>query len=104
MEVTTNAVQIFGGYGYMKEYPIEKYARRQDHQIYEGTSESARRIGRGLIAAAARAVGAALPWAWPGIHCHTRAGRRGRNEAVLARASSRYAAVGQHGALRDLAL
>ena len=27
MEVTTNAVQIFGGYGYMRDYPIEKYMR-----------------------------------------------------------------------------
>ncbi|NLC57556.1 MAG: acyl-CoA dehydrogenase [Armatimonadetes bacterium] len=55
MEVTTNAVQIFGGYGYMKEYPIEKYMRdAKITQIYEGTNQIQRdEIGRGLIAAAA---------------------------------------------------
>ena len=40
MKVTTDAVQIFGGYGYMREYPIEKYMRdAKITQIYEGTSE-----------------------------------------------------------------
>ena len=40
MEVTTNAVQILGGYGYMKDYPVEKYMRDAKlHQIYEGTSQ-----------------------------------------------------------------
>jgi len=40
MEVTTKAVQIFGGYGYMKDYPIEKYMRdAKITQIYEGTNE-----------------------------------------------------------------
>jgi alkylation response protein AidB-like acyl-CoA dehydrogenase len=40
MEVTTEAVQIFGGYGYMKEYPIEKYMRdAKITQIYEGTNQ-----------------------------------------------------------------
>ncbi|NUN50723.1 MAG: acyl-CoA dehydrogenase family protein [Candidatus Brocadiae bacterium] len=40
MEVTTNAVQIFGGYGYMKDYPIEKYMRdAKITQIYEGTNQ-----------------------------------------------------------------
>jgi len=55
MEVTTNAVQIFGGYGYMKEYPIEKYMRdAKITQIYEGTNQIQRdEIGKGLIAAAA---------------------------------------------------
>jgi len=46
MRVTTEAVQIYGGYGYMKEYPIEKYMRdAKITQIYEGTSE----IQRGVI-------------------------------------------------------
>ncbi|HOM73248.1 MAG TPA: acyl-CoA dehydrogenase family protein, partial [Armatimonadota bacterium] len=56
MEVTTNAVQIFGGYGYMKEYPIEKYMRdAKITQIYEGTNQIQRdEIGRGLVAAAAQ--------------------------------------------------
>lgn len=55
MEVTTNAVQVFGGYGYMKEYPIEKYMRdAKITQIYEGTNQIQRdEIGRGLVAAAA---------------------------------------------------
>jgi butyryl-CoA dehydrogenase len=40
MEVTTQAVQVFGGYGYMKEYPVEKYLRdAKITQIYEGTNE-----------------------------------------------------------------
>src|SRR5215217_3001047 len=39
MEVTTDAVQVFGGYGYMKEYPVEKLMRDAKlYQIYEGTS------------------------------------------------------------------
>ena len=56
MEVTTDALQVFGGYGYMKEYPIEKYMRdAKITQIYEGTNQIQREeIGRGLIAAASR--------------------------------------------------
>jgi alkylation response protein AidB-like acyl-CoA dehydrogenase len=55
MEVTTNALQVFGGYGYMKEYPIEKYMRdAKITQIYEGTNQIQREeIGKGLISAAA---------------------------------------------------
>lgn len=55
MEVATNALQVFGGYGYMKEYPIEKYMRdAKITQIYEGTNQIQREeIGKGLIAAAA---------------------------------------------------
>jgi butyryl-CoA dehydrogenase len=51
MAVTTEAVQIFGGYGYMKEYPVEKMMRdAKITQIYEGTSEIQRGvIGRSLI-------------------------------------------------------
>lgn len=45
MEVTVDAVQIFGGYGYMKEYPAEKYMRdAKITQIYEGTSQIQREI------------------------------------------------------------
>ena len=56
MEVTTNAVQVFGGYGYMKEYPIEKYMRdAKITQIYEGTNQIQREeIGLGLVAAAGK--------------------------------------------------
>jgi acyl-CoA dehydrogenase len=40
MQITTEAVQVFGGYGYIKEYPVEKYMRDAKLlQIYEGTSE-----------------------------------------------------------------
>ena len=40
MWVTTQAVQIFGGYGYVKEYPVEKLFRdAKVTEIYEGTSE-----------------------------------------------------------------
>lgn len=40
MRVTTNAVQIFGGYGYIREYPVEKMMRdAKITQIYEGTSQ-----------------------------------------------------------------
>jgi len=40
MEVTTDAVQVLGGYGYIKEYPVERMMRdAKITQIYEGTSE-----------------------------------------------------------------
>jgi acyl-CoA dehydrogenase len=40
MEVTTDAVQVFGGYGYMTEYPVEKLMRDAKlFQIYEGSSQ-----------------------------------------------------------------
>lgn len=40
MDVTTRAVQLFGGYGYMRDYPIEKYMRdAKITQIYEGTNQ-----------------------------------------------------------------
>ena len=56
MKVTTDAVQIFGGYGYMKEYPAEKYMRdAKITQIYEGTNQIQRNIiGLGLIKESAR--------------------------------------------------
>jgi acyl-CoA dehydrogenase len=45
MEVTTDAVQVFGGYGYMKEYPVEKLMRDAKlYQIYEGTSQIQRLV------------------------------------------------------------
>ena len=40
MDVTVDAVQVFGGYGYMHDYPIEKYMRdAKITQIYEGTNQ-----------------------------------------------------------------
>jgi acyl-CoA dehydrogenase len=45
MKVATDAVQIFGGYGYMKEYPVEKLMRDAKlFQIYEGTSQIQRLV------------------------------------------------------------
>jgi len=51
MRVTTDAVQLFGGYGYCRDYPIEKYMRdAKITQIYEGTNQIQRLvIGRSLI-------------------------------------------------------
>ncbi len=51
MKITTDAVQIFGGYGYTKEYPVEKLMRDAKlMQIYEGTSQIQRLvIARELI-------------------------------------------------------
>jgi alkylation response protein AidB-like acyl-CoA dehydrogenase len=51
MEVTTEAVQIFGGYGYVKEYHVERLMREAKlTQIYEGTSEVQKIvISRGLL-------------------------------------------------------
>ena len=55
MWVTNQAVQIFGGYGYVKDYPVEKYFRdAKITEIYEGTSEIQRIvIARELYAARA---------------------------------------------------
>jgi acyl-CoA dehydrogenase len=45
MKVTTDAVQVFGGYGYSREYPVEKLMRdAKIYQIYEGTSQIQRVI------------------------------------------------------------
>jgi butyryl-CoA dehydrogenase len=51
MRVATDAVQLFGGYGYCRDYPIEKYMRdAKITQIYEGTNQIQRMvIGRALI-------------------------------------------------------
>jgi butyryl-CoA dehydrogenase len=47
MKVTTDCVQLYGGYGYMRDYPVEKYMRdAKITQIYEGTNQ----IQRGIIA------------------------------------------------------
>ena len=52
MWVTTQAVQIFGGYGYMRDYPVEKLMRdAKATEIYEGTNEIQRVvIARALYA------------------------------------------------------
>jgi butyryl-CoA dehydrogenase len=58
MMVTTNAVQLFGGYGYCKDYPIEKYMRdAKITQIYEGTNQIQRLvIARSILREAASAA------------------------------------------------
>jgi butyryl-CoA dehydrogenase len=55
MKVTTDAVQLFGGYGYCKDYPIEKYMRdAKITQIYEGTNQIQRLvIARSILREAA---------------------------------------------------
>jgi alkylation response protein AidB-like acyl-CoA dehydrogenase len=58
MRVTTDAVQILGGYGYMRDYPVERMMRdAKITQIYEGTNQIqrvviARDLLRGLGATA----------------------------------------------------
>ena len=50
MDVTTKAVQLFGGYGYTKEYPIERMMRdAKITEIYEGTSEVQKMVISGSL-------------------------------------------------------
>ncbi|SDF32186.1 acyl-CoA dehydrogenase [Sporolituus thermophilus] len=50
MAVTTDAVQIFGGYGYSREYPVERFMRdAKITQIYEGTNQAQRMVIAGNI-------------------------------------------------------
>jgi butyryl-CoA dehydrogenase len=45
MKVTTDAVQVFGGYGFMRDYPVEKMMRdAKILQIYEGTNQIQRNV------------------------------------------------------------
>jgi alkylation response protein AidB-like acyl-CoA dehydrogenase len=50
MKVTTDAVQVLGGYGYVRDYPVERYMREAKVlQIFEGTNQIQRVvIGRAL--------------------------------------------------------
>ena len=51
MKVTTEAVQVFGGYGYTKEYPVERFMRdAKITQIYEGTQEIQRLVISRMLA------------------------------------------------------
>jgi butyryl-CoA dehydrogenase len=56
MKVTTDAVQVMGGSGYMKEYPVEKMMRdAKILQIYEGTNQIQRNVvAQDMIREAAR--------------------------------------------------
>jgi butyryl-CoA dehydrogenase len=50
MEVTIEAVQVFGGYGYTREYPVERYMRdAKITQIYEGSNEIQRLVIAGFL-------------------------------------------------------
>jgi alkylation response protein AidB-like acyl-CoA dehydrogenase len=51
MSVTTDAVQLFGGYGYTKDFPVERFMRdAKITQIYEGTNQIQRVvIAKGLL-------------------------------------------------------
>jgi butyryl-CoA dehydrogenase len=50
MEVTTQAVQLFGGYGYTRDYPVERMMRdAKITEIYEGTSEVQRMVISGAL-------------------------------------------------------
>jgi acyl-CoA dehydrogenase len=45
MEITVDAVQVYGGYGFIKEYPVEKLMRdAKILQLYEGTSQIQRLV------------------------------------------------------------
>lgn len=62
MSVTTQAVQIFGGYGYVTDYPVERYFRdAKVTEIYEGTSEIQRIVIAREVLAAAAASDGSLP-------------------------------------------
>jgi len=50
MKVTTDAVQLLGGYGFVKEYPVERMMRdAKITQIYEGTSQIQKVIISGTL-------------------------------------------------------
>jgi butyryl-CoA dehydrogenase len=61
MRVTTEAVQMFGGYGYCKDYPVEKYMRdAKITQIYEGANQIQRLVIGRALTKEATALGAML--------------------------------------------
>ena len=50
MAIATDAVQIFGGYGYTREYPVERLLRNAKiTQIYEGTNQVQRMVISGSL-------------------------------------------------------
>ena len=55
MSVTVDAIQVLGGYGYIKEYPVEKWMRdAKIYQIWEGTAEIQRLVISRALAGARR--------------------------------------------------
>ena len=67
MRATTKAVQIFGGYGYTTDYPVERMMRdAKVCEIGEGTSEIQRIvIARHILASLEGSPGGLLPWGVP---------------------------------------
>src|SRR5215470_9101036 len=80
MAVTTDAVQILGGYGYIKEYPVERFMRdAKITQIYEGTQEIQRLvIAREMLRESRAFLLAGVGW---GLH---ELGSTGWEDAALA--------------------
>ena len=79
MEVTTDAVQVYGGYGFIKEYPVEKLMRdAKIMQLYEGTSQIQRLVIAKEVLLPRQAEDAAGPGRQgPGLRAEpVRAGRR----------------------------
>jgi alkylation response protein AidB-like acyl-CoA dehydrogenase len=74
MEITTDAVQLLGGYGYVKDYPVERMMRdAKISQIYEGTNQIQRLVmARQLL----RAIVRPLTWGFLYLSCPQRAARR----------------------------
>jgi len=59
MRVTIDAVQVLGGYGYIKEYPVERFMRdAKIYQIWEGTAEIQRLVISRLILGERKALAA----------------------------------------------
>jgi alkylation response protein AidB-like acyl-CoA dehydrogenase len=58
MRVTTDAVQVLGGYGYTRDFPVERFMREAKvMQIFEGTNQIQRLVlGRGLKSSRTRAA------------------------------------------------
>ncbi len=66
MQVTLDAVQVLGGYGYIREYPVEKWMRdAKIHQIWEGTSEIQRLVISRAISGERRPLTRDLPQPQP---------------------------------------
>ena len=89
MKVTTDAVQVFGGYGYIKEYPVEKLMRDAKlFQIYEGTSQIQRLvIAKEIFLPAVSPSPASL--SARGSRLGARDGGSGRARRAVERAASR---------------
>jgi len=77
--VTEQAIQIMGGYGYVREYPVERFHRDSKiYTIFEGTSE----IQRLIIA---RPSPGCTSSSWPGSLWSNGSERRARGSAFLRR-------------------